>query len=755
MGSVFLAHDTTLDRLVALKLVTTAGDPAMSRAQLLREGRSVAALNHPNICTIHEVGDAGGAAFIAMEYVEGRSLRERIDEGVVSLAEALRYGIDMADAISYAHNRGIVHRDLKAANVIITTAGRPKIVDFGLARRSAALVSDAVATESAEPLARAGTPYAMAPEQLRGAAEDPRTDIWALGVLLHEMVSQAKPFDGPTLAELFSSILRDEPAPLPDSVPTALRAVIRRCLAKDPNDRYQDGGEMRAALEAIATGGIALPRPRAWRGLLSLVVVAAALTLFANLVRTSWSAGTGAAPVRLAVLPFRNLSGDPAQDIFNDGLTEELISQLGQLRSDRLHVISSRSSGRYRDPDVPLQRIAGDLGVNYVLEGKTRREGTRVHVTASLIRVSDEAQQWSNSYDREVSGLIALQSDLARGVTTALSVVLLPDDERRLARPEPVDPTAYEAYINGLGHASRFTGADLDTALEYFDRALARAPDFALAHLGVATVWGARQQMHFTTPAEAAPKVRAANEAARRINPELPEVHFHLATQYSWTDWNWAAAEAEFKHAIAARPDYAEARAFYAHFLHIMHRPTQALEQIERAIRADPMNDKIQSLYGVVLMQLGRYPEAEVQFRSALKTAARSNIPLNGLARTLERLGRLDEALEAEKAVWAARSDTQMVSALDRGARAGRYSAALHEAAETLAARSRADGSAPLSLALLYVRSGDTENAMQWVERAVAARDPNAPYINIAVQWDPLRRDPRFRAVVRSMNLPE
>src|SRR5204863_2716553 len=354
-----------------------------------------------------------------------------------------------------------------------------------------------------------------------------------------------------------------------------------------------------------------------------------------------------------------------------------------------LRLISGRSSSRYKGGTAPLNQIGRELGVDYVLDGTARREGSRVRVTAALIHVRDGSQQWTDTFEREVSGMLGLQSDVARGVASALALARLPADRARLSGAQAVDPVAYEAYLNGLGHVSRFTKPDFDRALEYFEVAVARDPRFALAFLGIARVWSGRQQMQFVTASEAAPRIRAAGDAARRLDPDHPEVHFRSATQYTWTDWNWAAAAPEFRRAIELRPDYPEAHAFYAHYLMIMHRPAEALEHIERAIRSDPLNDEIVSLYGVTLTLLGQFDEALVQFRSAIKTASRSPIPLNGLARALHHLGRFDEALVAEKSVWVARGDTEMVAALERGERTGGYRAALKAAADTLAARSR------------------------------------------------------------------
>ena len=325
MGSVFLAYDTKLHRHVALKLIEGGADGDARRSRLLREARSAAALNHPNICTIHEVGDAAGSGFIAMEYADGRCLRDRLDEGALPLDEALRYGIQASEALGYAHDHGVIHRDFKAANVIATAAGRLKIVDFGLARREDTLVAAATTMASLVPAGgAAGTPYAMAPEQVRGEATDARADIWALGVLLHEMVSGAKPFEGATAPELFSAILRDAPASMPGHVPVDVRAVVERSLQKAPERRYQHASEVRAALEAIQTRTSAIPSTRPIRlarqrwliAAASLVVTAALLVALNFAGSRDWLSGnTGATgPVTLAVLPLENL-GIPTRSI--------------------------------------------------------------------------------------------------------------------------------------------------------------------------------------------------------------------------------------------------------------------------------------------------------------------------------------------------------------------------------------------------------------------------------------------------------
>ena len=429
MGAVFLAHDTTLHRRVALKVLASAANAGVARERLLREARSAAALNHPNICTIYEVGAADGRAFIAMEYVEGQPLSDRLAEGAPSVEQAVRWGIEAADALASAHDHGVIHRDLKAANAIVTKAGRLKLVDFGVARREDALLADATTmpTLAATGVA-AGTPYSMAPEQVRGDITDARTDIWALGVLLYEMVSGAKPFRAATMAQLFSAILTETPASLPNQVPVALRLVIERCLEKAPDRRYQRADELRSGLEAILAGTV--PAWATWRtrvrrqpwvaaGVAAIAVAGLLGGINIGGVRERLvGSPTAAAPIKLVVLPFENLTGDPEQEYFSDGLTKEMITQLGRLHPQGLSVIARTSSMQYKNRDAAIDQIGRDLGVDYVLEGSARRDGNRVRISATLIQVRDQTQRWTDSFDRELTTILGVAGRRCSGCRT-------------------------------------------------------------------------------------------------------------------------------------------------------------------------------------------------------------------------------------------------------------------------------------------------------------------------------------------------
>ena len=766
MGAVFLAYDTTLRRHVALKLITGPDDADTSRRRLLLEARNAAALNHPNICTIHEVGDASGTAFIAMEYVDGRPLSDLVASDAVSFSDAIRYGVHVADALAYAHDHGVVHRDFKAANVMVSATGQLKIVDFGLARRDDAMMTGATTIVSFPPRGVAvGTPYAMAPEQAQGAATDARSDIWALGVLLYEMASGTRPFSGATPAEMFSSILRDPPAPLPAHVPVAFRAVVDRCCAKDPNERYQRAAEVRQALESI--DAVTPPRSAIWRARISRgPVVALAATLAAAMailvardvggVRARLS-GAGASPdaIKLAVLPFKNLTGDPAQEYFSDGLTDEMITQLGRLHPQRLSVIARTSSMRYKNSDKPVDQIGRELGVDYLLEGSARQENGRVRISTTLIQARDQTQRWAESYDRELASVLALQREVARGVAGSLAITLLPAEQARLARARPVNPEAYDAYLKGRSHWYRTSPESLDTAMQYFQIALQKDPDYAQAYAGVSGVWLLRGSMLLTPFREAHARAKSAALKAIELDDRLAEGHEILARVLAWYEWDWQAAEKAYRRAIELNPSYPDARAYYSILLMSQGRPHEASPHIEKALELDPINPFYQAMYAYQLGQQRRNDDAIVQARKTLRMPDAFDVTfLHEIPwRAFHQKRMYQEALAEAKVIFAA--DPEIVEALSRADADGGYAEANRRAAETLARRATLSFWDRENVAILYAFAGQKQRALDWLEKGFVTHHSMMSFIGIDPHWDDLRSEPRFRELLRKLNLPE
>ena len=473
MGEVYRARDTRLGREVALKVLPAdAVADATARARLLREARLASQLNHPHICTIHEVGESDpstgstgslqagsgqAGVYIAMELVEGQSLSATLAGGALPTEQVLRFGSQIADALAHAHAHGVIHRDLKSLNVIITPEGRAKVLDFGLAKRLDDQNTDEITrlrTSLTEPGMVVGTLGYMAPEQLRGEAADARSDIWALGVMLYEMAAGARPFQGRSGADISSAILKEAPPPLPVSVPAEVGATITHCLEKAPGRRYQQAGEVWAALDAIQSGtaaswaawryGLARSRRAVLTGgvLAILAGLAALVSLDVGGVRTRLTGGPPAA-IKLAVLPFENQSGDPAQEYFSDGMTDEMIAQLGRLHPAGLLVIARTSVMRYKKSAAPLAQIARELGVAYLLRGSARREAGRVRISAALIQAANQNQVWADTFERELAGILALQGDVAREVARKVQLALTPEQERRLAGGRTVNPEVY------------------------------------------------------------------------------------------------------------------------------------------------------------------------------------------------------------------------------------------------------------------------------------------------------------------------
>jgi TolB-like protein len=606
--------------------------------------------------------------------------------------------------------------------------------------------------------AAAGTPYAMAPEQVRGDPADARTDIWALGVLLYEMVTGAPPFRAATVPELFSSILRDPPASWPAGVPVNIKSVIDRCLEKDPARRYQHAREVRAALDAVQSGLVPpwiawryyLARRR-WPAAAAALLGVAAVVVAVNMggVRERFG-GNPPMPIKLAVLPFENLTGDPDQEYLSAGLTDEMITQLGRLHPQRLSVIARTSSMRYKSRDTPIDQIGRELGVGYLLEGSARREGTRVSISARLIRVRDQTQQWADSYTRELGGILTLQNDVAVGVARALALTLLPAEQARLTRAAQVNPEAYEARLRAVSYMHRGSREDLERALDWLDVALRKDPNYALAHLGVRSVWGYKMGARYVSSAMARPIMQAALQRALALDSSLPEAHGALATTYAWEQWNWEAAEREFVRALELDPTNAGIRSFYGRYLQITQRHAEGLAQMARAVEHDPLSELIRRQYANALIGARRYQEALEHMRSM--PAGERNLPghWNQLSRIFHLMGRYDEALDAEKRKWALFGDREMEEALAQGAAAGGYRMAMRRVADTLAARARKTGEA--CCWEMYVRAGAQEEALHWIERGVELRHPDIVHAG-APPFDSLRGHPRYQAVLQRLNL--
>jgi TolB-like protein/Tfp pilus assembly protein PilF len=456
--------------------------------------------------------------------------------------------------------------------------------------------------------------------------------------------------------------------------------------------------------------------------------------------------------VRMAVLPFVNLSGDPEQEYLSDGFTQEMITQLGRLHPEGLSVIARTSVMRYKGGDTPIDEIGEELGVDYVLEGSTQREEGRVRIAADLIHVGDQTQLWADSYERELSGILALQSEVAQRVAEALVLELLPAKQAQLMSARIVDPEAYEACLKGFHHYQRLTPEDLDTAQHYFELALEKDPEYAQAYEGLARVWGVRGQMGLVAPAEYGPKAKAAASRAIELDDSSAGTHTLLAGIKTWTDWDWAGAETEWLRALELDPN--RGHSGYAHFRAITGRPGEGLQHSERALEIDPFNAKIHGFHAMTLYFNRRYDDALAAVRTTFAIQPEQWVASGARQSVLLREGRRDERLADQRRLIA--HDPERVAAFEEGLAEGGYEGVQRAIADLLAARREASGGfAPRStwIALRYLDAGDHDRAIDWLERAYGDRDPNLPYVTGPV-WDPLRSDPRFKDLLRRMNLP-
>jgi TolB-like protein/Tfp pilus assembly protein PilF len=468
-----------------------------------------------------------------------------------------------------------------------------------------------------------------------------------------------------------------------------------------------------------------------------------------GVLNTKHAASPDAASI--AVLPFVDMSPGKDQEYFADGMSEEVLNLLSQL--PQLHVMARTSSFSFKGKDVDIATVARTLNVAHVLEGSVRKSGDTVRITAQLIRASDSSHLWSQTYDRKLTDVFKVQDEIAGAVVAALQVKLMPAEQKRLAATPTVNAEAYDAYLKGLYHLYKLSPEGLDTAEHYFELVLAKDPGYARAHAGIALLWMARNQMGLTSPAEGVPKARSAALKAVELDDSLPDAHYVLAIVYTWADWNWPAAEREFRRAIELRPGFADAHAYYAHLLNTLHRPDEAMVEARRSLELDPFNGLFQSLFGWDLTFVRHFDEAIAQCDAALVTNPTDPVALQCLMSARHPRREYKQALEALSRYASAMGYSEVTTILAQATADADYSATMRKAADSLAARSRKTFVLPTEIAILYCYAGDGERCLYWLERAYEVRDPNLPYLGWP-DFDSVRSDPRFRDLLQRMKLP-
>jgi len=770
MGVVYRAHDARLGRDVALKVLPCdMMKDEGARARLLNEARASASLNHPNIAHVYDVGQAHGHMFFAMELIEGKPLREVIPRGGLQLTTACQYGEQIASALAFAHDHGVIHRDLKTANIMITPDGQAKVLDFGLAKRlleSREKKQDPGLTATGTIL---GTPNYLPPEVLLGGAADARSDIWSLGVVLYEMVSGKLPFDGSSMAELAGAIVNEAPNPLSGRVPTGIQLVIARCLSKDPNGRYRSANEVAASLQALdplgrgSRGGS--PRPGAWRpwamgiGTLAVAVLAILLAVHTGDIQKrlrgegGTDAGSSAVPHigSLAVLPLANLSGDPSQEYFADGMTDELITDLAPIRS--LKVISRTSVMPFKKSDKSLKEIAAALGVDAIVEGSVLRAGDKVRITAQLIQAAQDRHLWAKSYEREVKDVIALQSEVARDIASEIQLQLSPQEHARMMAPRrQVNPEAYELYLHGRYEWSKVSPAGLQKAAEYYQKAMALDPTDARYPSGLADAYLLQTVvLGIMPPKEGMAKVKEYARRAIALDDSSAEGHASMAIAALFGDWNWKEAEHHAQHAIQLNAGYSTAHLVYSVILATEGRVNEAIEQDRLAMDLDPLSLIINWNASATLIHARRYDDAIAQAQRAVQLDPLSELPHGALARAYEQTGQFGKELDVLEKLMPMGMHGGVVARLREGLAKGGAAGYWRTTLEMQLAAKPQD---KIRIAMVYAKLGDREKALTYLEKAFAEHSGDMVFIGIEPGYDAIRDDPRFQSLLRRVGVP-
>ena len=781
MGVVYKALDVRLHRQVAIKVLPEelSGDHDRRR-RFLHEARAAAAVNHARLATIHEVDHAGGCDFIVMEVVQGPSLRQTLREGRLPLGRALRLAAEIADGLAHAHAAHIVHRDLKPENVVLDAEGHAKILDFGLARlaeeRNEALRSRLSQAETdTGALTREGqilgTTAYLSPEQARGETAGPQSDLFALGIILYEMLTGERPFQGRTPIETLSAILKDTPRPVAQrnpAVPAEVDAAIARCLEKDPAQRYPEAAALRDELERQAAESATPTAPRRdWMnrrrpGLLAVaassIILAALATaaLMALLSRRPQQAASASPRIlSLVVLPLRNLSGSSEQDYFAEGMTEELITRLSRLGT--LRVVSHSASMRYQGTSRSASEIASELKVDALVEGSVRRSGDRVRISASLQKIGTDSNLWADSYERDLRDVLSLQSDVAGAIVRALRTTLSPGEQERLAGPQKVDPEAYQLYLKGRYQFNKFAGESIRKSIELYQQALDRDPAYAPAWLGIADAY---QHMSGTIASSklVLPKARAAVLRAIKLDDSLAAAYTTLGAVTLALDRDWAGTEAAYRRAIEINPGDAQAHSAYGLFLTLVTRSDEAVVELTRAEELDPLSPYF--AVGVAFPLIFALPEKRDLRRSVhilegvLETDPSFAYAHVNLAVARSLLGECDAAVNsADQAVDLNREEPGIFALVGSvyALCGGRQ-----RAEESLAAARGRDGAYhfPFDAALTCVSLGRIEEGFRLLEVAYAEGDEALLQLRIEPRLDPIRSDPRYLELVRRMGFP-
>ena len=786
MGVIYSAEDSRLGRNVALKFLHEgARDPA-ALERLRREARASSSLNHPHICTIYDIGEFEGEYFIAMEALEGQTLRERIAGKPLPLELLSEWGIQVADALEAAHIEGIIHRDIKPSNIFITNRGQAKILDFGLAKRTQRKIAEPAraANESTlslreehltSPGEAIGTVAYMSPEQARGEELDSRTDVFSLGCVLYEMATGQPPFTGSTSALVFDGILNQVPTPPSrrnPEIPAEVERIIHKALEKDREVRCQTAAELRADLKRLkrdtdsakaASARHEVPdrpaRSRRWVAVLAGSLVAILLVAVGlNLEKIrGWLHGTVEGPRigSLAVLPLENLSRDPEQEYFAEGMTDELITDLAKISAIR--VISRTSVMQYKGTQKSVGQIAKELGVDAVIEGTVLRSGNRVRITAQLVAATAERHIWAESYERNLSDVLLLQNEVARTIAQQIRVQLTPQQQAQFATNRPLQPEAHEAFLKGKYFANRLSPDGIDKAIHYFNEAINADPTYGLAYAEMAETYCWATAYQLLPAQEGLAKAKSAALHAIEIDATLGEAHNALAWVKYVHDWDFSGAEEEFKQAIHLSPGNANVHLWYGNYLAQAGRFDESIAEMNTVQSLDPLSPVLVSLIATPLLGSRQYDKAIEQLHKAQELDPNLSLPRIFLQQAYEGKGDFASASNEWRQVALGFGEKlEIVNAraekLRRGFTEGGERGYWQTQLEFLKADSKQSPADSYSLALLYARVGDQNRTFQCLEKAFQEHSQDLTlWLLTEPAFDSIRTDPRFQELLRRM----